>query len=945
MRRISFLFIFLLSVTAATAQRAQVTGRVLDSEEGEALQYATVQIMKPDSTSMITGGTTNGRGAFQIKNVPVGSYIVKISYIGYHNFFHALTVKEGQMEAQVGTVLLTPSSVMLQTAVVEGQMRQMEMRDDTLVFNADAFKTPEGSVLEELIRKLPGVEVSSDGTIKVNGKTVSKILVGGKEFFGNDRNMAMKNLPTEIVDKVKTYDRQSDMARMTGIDDGEEETVIDLTIKKGMQKGWFGNMDAGVGTEERYAERLTVNRFMEGTQATLIGNINNTGDRTGGGGGRGRGGNGVRTNGNVGANFAMERGDWEIGGNVRGNLSKSDVRSITSSQNFVSTTASFSNSNNGTISHSRGLNGDFRIEWKPDSMTTVNFRPSFSLGDNDSKGGGLNVTFNDDPYQDENITNPLEQFTQIPDAIKVNRNLTDNSSEGENVNVSGRLIANRRLNNVGRNISLSLNGSYSSSESRNFSLSDVNYYQQSRTQLTYRYRTTPNTNRSFSAGINYTEPLIDKKLFLQGSYRINYSNRRSEGTAYDMGSVAALIDSIRSYGAGYLPYNYEQYADADLSRYTQNENTVHNIDVQLRLTTQYINMNVGLSIEPQHQKVAYQYMGLDTVATRNFIRISPTLNFRYRFTRRHQIRIRYRGTTQQPEMTQMFSMTDNSNPLNIRLGNPDLKPSFNNNIQIDYNNYISTTLQSYTANLQFSNTLNSISNRTEYNAETGGRITKPENINGNWNLRGNFGFNTPLYSDNLFLNTSTSGGYQNNVGYIYQDQQTLTNKVRTVTAGERLSINYRSDLFDVTAYGNLNYNHTRSMLVPTNNRDTYDFSYGMSTNWNLYDIGLGFSTDIGMVSRRGYSAASMNTNELIWNAQVSYRFLKGKQATIMLQAYDLLGNRSNISRQISANSRSDTETNAINSYVMLHFIWRVSLFGSREARRNMRRDRDMDNDF
>ena len=945
MRRISFLFIFLLSVTAATAQRAQVTGRVLDSEEGEALQYATVQIMKPDSTSMITGGTTNGRGAFQIKNVPVGSYIVKISYIGYHNFFHALTVKEGQMEAQVGTVLLTPSSVMLQTAVVEGQMRQMEMRDDTLVFNADAFKTPEGSVLEELIRKLPGVEVSSDGTIKVNGKTVSKILVGGKEFFGNDRNMAIKNLPTEIVDKVKTYDRQSDMARMTGIDDGEEETVIDLTIKKGMQKGWFGNMDAGVGTEERYAERLTVNRFMEGTQATLIGNINNTGDRTGGGGGRGRGGNGVRTNGNVGANFAMERGDWEIGGNVRGNLSKSDVRSITSSQNFVSTTASFSNSNNGTISHSRGLNGDFRIEWKPDSMTTVNFRPSFSLGDNDSKGGGLNVTFNDDPYQDENITNPLEQFTQIPDAIKVNRNLTDNSSEGENVNVSGRLIANRRLNNVGRNISLSLNGSYSSSESRNFSLSDVNYYQQSRTQLTYRYRTTPNTNRSFSAGINYTEPLIDKKLFLQGSYRINYSNRRSEGTAYDMGSVAALIDSIRSYGAGYLPYNYEQYADADLSRYTQNENTVHNIDVQLRLTTQYINMNVGLSIEPQHQKVAYQYMGLDTVATRNFIRISPTLNFRYRFTRRHQIRIRYRGTTQQPEMTQMFSMTDNSNPLNIRLGNPDLKPSFNNNIQIDYNNYISTTLQSYTANLQFSNTLNSISNRTEYNAETGGRITKPENINGNWNLRGNFGFNTPLYNDNIFLNTSTSGGYQNNVGYIYQDQQTLTNKVRTVTAGERLSINYRSDLFDVTAYGNLNYNHTRSMLVPTNNRDTYDFSYGMSTNWNLYDIGLGFSTDIGMVSRRGYSAASMNTNELIWNAQVSYRFLKGKQATIMLQAYDLLGNRSNISRQISANSRSDTETNAINSYVMLHFIWRVSLFGSREARRTMRRDRDMDNDF
>ena len=929
---------------AAVAQRAQVTGRVLDSEEGEALVYATVQLMKPDSTSMVTGGTTNGRGAFQIKNVPAGTYVVRISYIGYHNFFHALTVKEGQMEAQVGTVLLTPSSVMLQTAVVEGQVRQIEMKDDTLVFNANAFKVPEGSVLEELIRKLPGVEVSDDGTIKVNGKTVQKILVGGKEFFGNDRNMAMKNLPSEIVDKVKTYDRQSDMARMTGIDDGEEETVLDLSIKKGMQNGWFGNVDAAVGTKERFAERININRFSPDTQVSLIGSLNNTNDRTGGGGGRGRGGNGVRTSGMSGINIALERGNVEIGGNVRYTGSKSDSRSVTSSQNFVSTTASFSNSRNGNIAKSDAVNGDFKIEWKPDSMTTVNFRPNFSFGSNNSHGNGLNTTFNDDPYLNGTITNPLEQFDLIPDAIKVNRNLTGSRSEGNNKSIGGRLILNRRLNNVGRNISLSANGSYSSSESKSFNLSDVTYYQRGTTELTYRYRTTPNTNRSFSVGINYTEPLIAKKLFLQGSYRLNYSNRRSEGTAYDMGSVATLLDSIRSYGAGFLPFNYEQYADADLSRYTQNENTVHNIDLQLRLVTTYINMNVGVSIEPQHQKVAYQYMGLDTVASRNFVRISPTLNFRYRFTRQHQIRLRYRGTTQQPEMTSMFAMTDNSNPLNIRLGNPSLKPSFNNNIQIDYNNYISTTLQSYSANLRFTNTLNSISNRTEYNAETGGRITKPENINGNWNLGGNFGFNTPLYDDNLFLNTSTSAGYQNNVGYIYQNNQTLTNKVRTVTAGERLSINYRSDLFDVTAYGNLNYNHTRSLLVPTNNRDTYDFSYGASTNWN-FDNGLAFSTDIGMVSRRGYSAASMNTNELIWNAQVSYRFLKGRQATVMLQAFDLLGNRSNISRQISANSRSDSENNAINSYVMLHFIYRLNVFGTREARREMRRNRDMDTDF
>ena len=931
MRRNFLLFISLLFSLTAMAQRAQVSGRVLDSEEGEALAYATVQIMKADSTSMVTGGTTNGRGAFAIKNVPVGNYIVKISYIGYHNFFRPLTVKEGQLEVQVGTVLLTPSSVMLQAAVVEGQVRQIEMKDDTLMFNANAFKVPEGSVLEDLIKKLPGVEVSEDGTIKVNGKTVSKILVGGKEFFGNDKSMAMKNLPSEIVDKVKTYDKQSDMARMTGIDDGEEETVIDLSIKKGMQNGWFGNIDAGVGTKERFAERLNVNRFTPGTQYSFIGNIGNAGGRGGGGG--------VRTTGQGGLTLALDRGDWEIAGNVRVNGTKTDSRTATSSQNFISTSASFSNSRNGSISKNHNIQGDFRIEWKPDSMTTINFRPNFSFGKNNSNSDGLSATFNDDPYEDKRVGDPLDQFDLVPAAIKVNRNLTGSRSEGENNSFGGRLIANRRLNNVGRNLSLQLNGTYSSSESRSFNLSDVNYYQQDRTQLTYRYRTTPNTNRSLSAGINYTEPLIAKKLFLQGSYRINYSKRRSEGTAFDMGDVDALVDSIRSYGAGFLPFNYEQYADANLSRYTENENTVHNIDLQLRLVTTYINMNVGVSVEPQHQKVAYQYMGLDTVASRNFVRVSPTLNFRYRFTRQHQIRIRYRGNTQQPEMTSMFNMTDNSNPLNIRLGNPDLKPSFTNNVQIDYNNYVSTTLQSYTANLNFSTTSNSISQRTEYNAETGGRITKPENINGNWSARGNFGFNTPLYNDNLFLNTSTSVGYNNNVGYIFQNNQTLTNKVRQLTAGERLSVNYRSDLFDVTAFGNLNYNHTRSELVPTNNRDTYDFSYGLSTNWNFADLGLGFSTDISMSSRRGYSAASMNTNELIWNVQLSYRFLEGRKATISLQAFDLLHRRSNISRMISATSRSDTETNAINSYLMLHFIYRLNLFGTREARRELRRQR------
>lgn len=231
-----FTILFAGIVCGLSAQSVEklrpVSGRVMDAENGEPLAGGSVMIMAPDTTSMFAGSSTGTNGRFIIKDVKPGQYLIKISYIGYHNFYRPLHVADSTNSVAVGTVLLTPSSVMLETAVVKGQSAQVEVKEDTLIFNAAAFKVPEGSVLEELIRKMPGAEVADDGTIKINGKTVKKILVEGKEFFSGQKNMAMKNIPTEIVDKVKAYDKQSDLARITGIDDGEEETVLDLSIKK-----------------------------------------------------------------------------------------------------------------------------------------------------------------------------------------------------------------------------------------------------------------------------------------------------------------------------------------------------------------------------------------------------------------------------------------------------------------------------------------------------------------------------------------------------------------------------------------------------------------------------------------------------------------------------------------------------------------------------------------
>ncbi|MCH5175988.1 MAG: TonB-dependent receptor [Prevotellaceae bacterium] len=947
------LLAMMMCVAVCVQSQTLLRGKVVDRENGEALMRSTVLVMTADTARMVTGGTTNEDGSFSIKDVKDGTYVVKISYIGYHNFFRQITINHASNGGSqlLGTVLLVPGSIELKQAVVTAQMKEVEVKEDTIIFNADAFKVPEGSVLEELIRKLPGAEVGDDGTIKINGKTVKKIMVDGKEFFGNDQNMAMKNIPTEIVDKIKTYDKQSDLSRITGIDDGEEETVIDLSIKKGMKQGWFGNVDLAYGSEDRYADRLMVNRFADKIQANVIGSLNNTNGQTGGGGGRG-GNNGNTTVGQVGGRLVVDLDNFELGGNIRYNYRKSDTKTYNSTQNFVSSNSSFSNSRNQSLNKSNNVNGDFKLEWKIDSLTTLIFRPSFSFGNTDNTSNNMSATFNDDPYQ-RGISDPLSQIDEVSNDIKINENASDSYSDGSSYNLNGNLTLNRQLGGKplfgeasesgksGRNITLRLSGATSGNKNKNYSHSNVIYHQRNdSTDLTYRFRNNPSDNNNYTIGLNYSEPVL-RNLFAQLSYSYNYSKRHANGQTYDFAKVDEIGQELwENYGQyGMLAPNYDEFLSKSLSRYTDNVNKIHNIDFSLRYITSLLNISAGVRVEQQNQRMVYQYQGLDTIASRSFSRISPTLNARFRFTRQHTLRLTYRGNSSQPDMTDLFNLTDNSNPLNIREGNPNLKPSFTNNFNADYNNYFAATSQSLFGRFSFSNTLNSISNRTEYNDETGGQTTRPENINGNWNISGNIGFNTPLIWEKLTLNTNTSASLRNNVGYIYQNHETLKNLVQQTTLGENMSLTIRLAYFDIRANGSITWSKSTSDIVEASNQNTYNFHYGLSSSGN-FENGFGFSTDIGMNSRRGYSSASMNTNELIWNAQVSYRFLKNRQATVSLQAFDILHQRSNISRTINAYSRRDTETNSINSYVMAHFIYRLNMFGTREARQNLRNMRN-----
>ncbi len=926
---ISFLFLSLcFSTLSAQKKDVVVSGAVQDEKTSEAVMQATVQLLTVKDSVFVTGSVSDMDGKFKLPAVSAGSYLLKVSYTGYVPEWKNLKLASS---TDVGTLKLKTDAVLLNQATVTAELAQVQVSEDTVVFNTGAFRVPEGSVLEELVRKLPGAEVDDDGKITINGKEVKKIMMDGKEFFSGDTKVAMKNVPVELIEKIKTYDKQSDLARVTGIDDGEEETVLDLTVKKGMKKGWFGNSDLAYGTKDRYSGRVMLNRFVDDMQASVVGSANNVNDMgfPGGGGGfrGGRGRNGLTASKMVGANFAMDTEKLELGGDVRYRHTDTDASSKTASETFLLNNNSFSNSLGKNLGCSSDFSANFRIEWKPDTMTNIIFRPNFSYGRSESSSNNSSATFSEDPYRytDDPLGN-LGSLTIWGDSTRVNSNFSKSISNSENMNIGGNVQVNRRLSNNGRNITFRGSYSYSDSESESLSASNVKYFLQDSTYSRNRFNVTPGRNWNYSLMATYSEPIMEK-TYLQFTYRFEERYNKSDRSTYDFSGMENYLES----GFPILPDTYRDSIDHNLSKFAEYYNYIHEAQVMLRVNREKYMFNVGMALLPQSTKLNYKYQGVDTTVTRHVLNFTPTVRFRYRWSKQHQIHVNYRGRTSQPSMTDLMDIRDDSNPLNIQNGNPGLKPAFTSTLNAHYNNFIQEHQRSIFGFLRFQHVLNSISSKTEYNEETGGRETTPENINGNWNVGGFFGFNTALKNQKFTINTGTNANFANNVDYLYQNKETKRNRTQTLNLGERLTGSYRNDWLEVSLNGNINYQHSENNLQPENNLDTYSFSYGASTNITL-PWGSRISMDISNNSRRGYNDDNMNTNELIWNAQLSHSFLKGNAATITFQVYDILGQQSNISRSITASMRRDTEYNAITSYCMLHFIYRLNVFGDGAGR-------------
>ena len=901
------MLLMILFSPMAFAQQSgvNVTGSVVEQGNDTPIEQATVRLLNVKDSAMVRGVVSARNGSFTLKNVKKGSYLLHITFIGYDPLYQPLQITGKKNPVNVGKLELSDGAIELGEAVVIGKAPEVTVRNDTVEYNADSYKVTEGSVLEDLLKKMPGVEVDSEGKITVNGKEVKKVMVDGKEFFSDDPKVASKNLPAKMIDKLQVLDKKSDMAQMTGFDDGEEETVINLTVKPGMKQGWFGNAYGGYGSKDRYEGNAMVNRFVNNDQITFMGGANNTNNMgfsdlastmfsgMGGGGGRRGGfgaGSGITSSGNAGLNFSKEfkPDKLTLGGNTRYSHSDNDARSKSDRQNILpGDSSSYDNSEAMSRTKSDNFGVDFRLEWKPDTMTQLIFRPSFSFSHS------MNDNFSDATTLDN------ERDT-------VNTNKSNNYSESNGYNLNASIDFSRKLNNKGRVFSATLSGGNSDSYSDGMNRSDIVYFNQTdalKNSIIDQRSRYDNKGFNYRAYVSWVEP-IGHNNFIQATYSISQRKQEALKNVYnqDADGIYNVLDSAYS----------QSYRNNFISQ---------RASLSFKSQRAKFNYTIGLNLDPSYSS-SENFVGDTTLSkiTRKVVNLSPMAQFNYMFDKRTNLRIMYNGRTSQPSMTQLQPVADISDPTNITIGNPDLNPRYTNNVFIRFQQFTPEKQRAFMIMANGSYIINDIVSYTSYNQETGVKTTTYKNVNGNYSGNVRMMLNTPLKNKKFSINSMTMASFANSNGYINEEKNTNRNLILS----ERGGIDFRSSYLDLGVNGNIRYNATSNSLQKENNQNTFNYGAGGYTTIYL-PLNFKIESDVNWSTNSGYGDG-FKQNEVLWNASASKSFLKNNQGTLRFKIYDILQQRSNISRSITASYIQDSEYNTLGSYFMVHFIYRFSIF-------------------
>ena len=940
--RYIFLSVSILYTVLCTPLFAQhsVSGRVVSASDGSVLEMTTVRLFRyagTDST-LVQGAQTGLDGSFALHSIANGEYRLYVSNVGFRELSRAVRIKGA--DVALGTLRLEEDVQALQEVQVQGHAAEMTVKGDTIEYNTAAYKVGENAMVEDLLKKMNGVTVDSEGNVTVNGESITAVRIDGKKFFGNDVQSATKNIPAEMIEKVQVIDEKSDIAKLTGFDDDDGERIINLTLKKDRKRGVFGNYKGGLGADMvtanggwfnygspeygatpalrtrhffeddfRYNASLFTNILLGESQTTIIGGANNTNEVRMGRGRRGFGQSansgitwseslGVNTNIDLNSRINKRDGQTSLvfGGDGALNHSYNDTRSEQQKTEYAGETTYQSNQTSSKLSKAWDVNLRFELEYQIDTLNKLLIQPTLSYT------GSSSASQQDyDYWQDSTLINEGTQSK------------VDSSRE---VSAGSKITYNHKFLRPGRSITLT--GNYTYSDTRGF-----NQTLATGTNAVDQFTHSFNNSHSYSLKLSYVEPLYSTNHLLELVADAGGRNRASSKDQYTNDGSEYVYDSTYS---NQLSNNY--YSEQ--------------LEVNYRWLTEKTDLTVGVrGLATQTHSVTY-YGGIlqrdTTVYAFNF---APTVNFKYKFGKKQFARINYRGTATQPTITQMEPVRNNSNAMNETVGNLALNPSFAHNLRFMYSSFNQDRFSSIMTGLRASLTQHALVNNSIYD-ETGKLYQQTVNADAlPWSVGADLMYNTPFAQKLFQFNTRTSISYNQRVSYIQRGQtaaeieamienNTFARGERSLTgnlrAAEDLSLRFTHSIVDVGVRGNVTYSRTQNSLTGNSTTNALDWSvtgdiqFHLPKSWNI-------SADCGYTARYGYQLTDVN--EVILNASIDKSW---SNATLALNVYDILHQRKNIVQVVSDNSVSYAKYNTLPTYFMLTCTIKLNKMGNLKAK-------------
>ena len=933
MKKLLSLLSLVFLVSFASAQSvATVKGILIDSLNKQSLKDASIVVLAASDSSLEVFTLAKADGSFIINNAPFGEMLVQVKFQGYEPFSKKITFSAKNSNVDLGKIYLQTAANDLGNVTVT--QSPVQMKKDTVEFTASAFKTKPNAVAEDLLKKIPGIQVDKDGGIKAQGETVQRVLVDGKRFFGDDPKMATRNLPPDIIDKIQVFDAASDQSAFTGFDDGNRVKTINITTRKDKRKGYFGRASLGAGAnsdDALYDNNINISKFNGDQQITFTGQANNVNKQNfsvqdmlgslggggfgGAGGGGGRGGGGATMGGGGGAGLLGTGGGGGIvktlaaGLNYKDNwgtktqfsgsyfyndqTTTRDQNSLTENLVTGSTDSSiFSKQVQSSVTNNKNHRINFNIETNFDTSNTLIIRPNISFQNTHAE------TF-------QTTSSTRGKLTSL------NSSRVNSIRDNQGINGSLEATFRHRFAKRGRTYSIGLNSSYNTNDGSgsNWSQNQFNLPSRNYTDTLDQIYTTNRDGKNNSATLSYTEP-IGKNKQLEFNYNIS-SNVNNSGRATN--SYNKVTD------------NYD-IAVPNLSNIFENTFNANRFTLNYRVQNAKYNFSVGSGL--QVGDLVSKNISTNVNLKQHFVNLFPSANFRYDFTKSKNLRMFYNGRTSQPSADQLQPVIDNSNPLLIRTGNPNLKQQFSHSFRFLFNSFDIFTQKIIFATVSGSFIENDIQNSTTISSG-GVQTIKPVNLSGTYNVNGFFNYGFPIKKPksnlNLMANVSRS------------QTQTLVNSISNFTRNTNLggTISWTTNIkegFDMNFSSNSNLTMARYTLQPQQNGDF--FSQTVSTEATIYSkSGWVLSTDFDYIYNAGRSEG-FNTSIPLWNASLSKQMLKNKAGELKFYVFDLLNQNISISRNVTSNYIQDLQTRVLKRYFMISFTYNLRKFGAQQGPQN-----------